>query len=107
MGNSDSRNITISWTVNGRTQFDTFNTNNRRQTTFVIDDLGCRFVLNRDATVSLRHPSNYTIKDHYIQGSIYHIDLIPNVTVPNSEPAFHTKLLRITSEIETIHILRT
>lgn len=104
MGNSSSRNITISWTVDGRTRFDTRRAN---ETTFMIDDLQSRITMNNDGTVSLRHPSNYTVKDHYAEGTIYHVDLVPNANVPNDEPTHHTKRLYVTSAIENIHIVRT
>ncbi len=104
MGNSSS-GITISWTVNGRTRFDTRRMN---ETTFMIDDLRSRLTMNNDGTVSLRHPSNYTVKDHYITGTIYHVDLVPNNTnVPNDEPTHQTKRLHVTSAIENIHIVQT
>lgn len=107
MGNSSSRNITISWTVNGNMRFGTFDTGRRNEPVFTINDLHCRLTLNNDGTVSLRHPSNYTVKDHYIAGTIYHVDLIPNVHNFNNEPEYHTKRLHVTPAIENIHIVRT
>lgn len=109
MGNSNGRIITISWTINRDMRFSafgTFDTRRRNEPIFTINDLGCRLTLNNNGTVSLRHPSEYTIKDHYIRGTIYHIDLIPNTQLLNTDPSHHIKLLHVTHAIENIHIVR-